>query len=377
MSPSTSDPLTSPTVPYKQVNGHSPDSGPATAEPPAAAPPATEQCPRCSGKLIDPAGLGWCKACGYCRATENANKISRPASLDGQHKPSRFGAAEFVQLLTKAPPWLWTLLGGAAAVAATSIAASFLLPAESYSRALWSTTQVALGLLTILTGQIWALILLAPRDDRLGAKDAIIPFRLWIAALKKLPETVKPVWLGAWGLTAVLCAVFVIGGFSYWYQFYKPKKLSDRGLRDAVAAAENSGKSLEESIEDFANSQDLTKKKADAKKKAEDKVDRRPTVQCVVIGYLLGERGELNGLVIATLRDGQLSFAGVVRKGLTPAVKQELMEKLPKITRPDPLFPGLRLKAVWVKPEIYCEVHQSGFNAEDQLETPVFKNLLQ
>ena len=35
-------------------------------------------CPRCGQALIDPSGLGWCKACGYCRSLGAEQKPAAP-----------------------------------------------------------------------------------------------------------------------------------------------------------------------------------------------------------------------------------------------------------------------------------------------------------
>ena len=47
----------------------------------------TESCPQCAAKLIDPNGLGWCRACGYCRSLEVERK-SRPLQRPALPTPS-------------------------------------------------------------------------------------------------------------------------------------------------------------------------------------------------------------------------------------------------------------------------------------------------
>jgi len=246
-------------------------------------------------------------------------------------------------------------------------------------RALFVTLETVIGLLALLGAQIWALLVIAPDDDKLGPKDAVISARLWSLTFARLPEMRRQVWLGGWAAAAVLSAVFIVGGFDYWYQFYKPKRIAQKSLLAAVAdAAKDKGKdkSLQESLEDFANTQDLTKKKDEEKDKNQPVVDKRPTEQCVIIGYMIDKDKTLTGLVVATLQDEQLRFAGVVQRGLTDEITKELLDRLSSLEAPKPLIRGLTMSAIWVKPKVFCEIHQSGYDKDGHLISPNFGALL-
>src|SRR6188508_2429837 len=118
-----------------------------TATPPVAAEPINaDACPRCRQPLIDPAGLGWCKACGYCRSleTEQNHQLlgAAPAPTRGE---ALAGAARQI------PLWFWVLLAGIGVLGGMSLAVGRLLPAgSSFPRALWTTVQMVLGLFLIL-----------------------------------------------------------------------------------------------------------------------------------------------------------------------------------------------------------------------------------
>jgi hypothetical protein len=351
-----------------------------TAEPVPVAPP----CPRCGGKLTNPESLGWCPSCGYCRSLEEDAKQAALATAPTNRQPSTLGVVEFVEMLAKLPRWLWVLLGGSSIIAVSSVAANFMLPDDSLARALWSTIHVGAGLVGLFVAQVWAFLLSAPQTDHLSSKDMILSARLWSITFRRLPETRRQVWLGGWSMAAMLSGIFIVGGFSYWYQFYKPKKLAEKSLIEALAnAARGKGKnkSLEEAVEDFANSQDLTKKKDDAKKDKDTKEDKRPTQQCVIIGYLVDtdqklRKDVITGLVLATVLDGQLRFAGVVRRGFDARNSDELLKRLAPLVQKQPFISGLNVPAVWVKPQVFCEVRQSGFDRDGRLMNPAFKELL-
>jgi hypothetical protein len=353
---------------------------------PAAVPaPGAVPCPRCGGKLTNPEGLGWCPSCGYCRSLDEGAGKMAIAAAQGPRKPSPLGIVEFFEVLGKLPFWLWMLVGGSAIVAAISVAADFVLPEESLARALWSTIQVATGLLGLFAAQVWAFLLIAPESEHISAKDLILSARLWSMACRRLPQSQRQVWLGGWSATTMLSAIFLIGGFSYWYQFYHPKKIADKGLIQAIANAARKNlknKSLEESIEEFANSQDLTKKKDEKKDKEKIKEDKRPTQDCVIIGYTVVNDSQrpketVTSLVLATLVGGQLTYAGVVKRGIQPRASDELLARLAPLVQREPFLPGLKMPAiVWVKPKVFCEVRQSGFDADGRLVDPNFKDLL-
>jgi hypothetical protein len=335
-------------------------------------------CPRCGGKLMNPEGLGWCPKCGYCRSLEeDAAKVPLVAK-PVVHKSSPLGVVEFFDLLAKLPRWMWVLLGGMATVAAVSVAGHFYLPNDSLARALWSSIQLGLGALVIFVAQVWALILIAPKDAHLGPKDVFFSIRLWGLTLRRLPEMRRQVWMGGWGVSLIVCAVCVVGGLSYWTQFYKPKKLAQKNLIAAAAAAAakaaNKNKSLEESIQDFADTQDLTKqKKEDEADKP--KADVRPTVQCVIIGYTVEDK-VVSGLVLARLDNDKLKYAGVVQRGFTPQASEDLFKRLAPLVQPEPLFPNLKVPAIWVKPSVFCEVRQSGYDDQGRFKDPSFAGLL-
>lgn len=177
--------------------------------------PVESACPCCESKLIDPESLALCPKCGWCRSlAETAQWSARP--VHPTRPPSRLGGQEFLELLFKSPGWLWILAGGILLNGVITVVAGSLLPSEGLFRALWTTGQIAVGLLLILGAQAWALVLFAPTDDKLGAKDLFLSGRLWGLILKRLPATQWQVGFAVWGLTLVISAAGWIGGLAYY-----------------------------------------------------------------------------------------------------------------------------------------------------------------
>jgi hypothetical protein len=284
---------------------------------------------------------------------------------------------EFFDMLARLPRWFWVTVGGTLVVAAVSVAATYSLPSElSLARALFSSAELVLGLLAILAAQVWALVIIAPDDDYLGFKDVILSTRLWGLTIRRLPSTQRQVWIGCWGAAAALCAVLVVGGFPYWYQFYRPKKIAATTLIQAVNQmgkdAKEGAENLEDAVRDLADKQDLTKKRPEAK----DLPDTRPTVQCVIFGYTLGEKKQIESLLIASIVDEKLQYVGVVRQGFSPEDSKELLRLLKPLQQTTPLIRGLTKTAIWVQPKVFCDIHQSGFSTDGLLIKPSFAALL-
>jgi hypothetical protein len=207
-------------------------------------------------------------------------------------------------------------------------------------------------------------MLVGAGDDGIAAKDVLLSARLWRAAFRRLPATRKPVWLGGWSLTALVCGAAVVAGFSYW-----PEAMKSWRLRQ-VAEAQATDAPPEATAKDTAPG---------AKGPGEPGPaggESRPVAQCVVIGYQTDGR-TVTGLVLATAEGDHLKFAGVVHEGLTPALCKELMERLSALGRDRPLVPGLQLKGTtWVKPGVFCGVSHAGADKEGQLKKPEFKELM-
>ncbi len=188
------------------------------AEYPVAAalhPPAADNCPRCGQPLVDPAGLGWCKMCGYCRSLESEKTNHLLAAAPG---PTR--GAVLAGVAGHIPLWFWILLVDVGGMAGLSLAAGQLLPAGNcLPRALWTSVQIAVGLLLIFAGQIIAVVAIAPEDEKLSFKDALVPMRVWSLVIKRLPRLCGCLWTSAGGATLVVSALVFIGGLQHWFTY--------------------------------------------------------------------------------------------------------------------------------------------------------------
>ncbi len=195
----------------------------ATAAP--AATSATVPCPRCQQPLIDPAGLGWCKACGYCRSLAEGTQQADQTAQAQPAQPNTFTATG--SALGQTPLWFWIALIGVVLIAGGTFAGGHYLLLKPLERALLTTVQIGAGIILMFVGQFLGLLRIAPEESSLGFWDSVFPFRLYGLVFKRLPSTRTTVYLGAWGIAAIASAAIFVGGLEHWLN-YIPKSLAHK-----------------------------------------------------------------------------------------------------------------------------------------------------
>jgi hypothetical protein len=324
------------------------------------------RCPRCDTKLTNPEGLGWCSECGYCHSLEEEGKTlpDPDEKPETAAKPSPLGVMEFGQLMQKLPSWVWIMIAGLVTVIGLSIAANMLLPDVCLARALWSALQMVLGFCGLVGVQLWAVLRYGSEDDKLGAKDIVLPGGVWRVVIRRLPASRGALWVGTWCLTAIICGAFIIGGYDYWLELLKEGK-----FRRMAAALDRSSEVVASNKEDTAKEIEIP---------PGQQPERQGAVQslCVVIGYQTDLSGNLTSLIVATSAGNNLRYAGIVSEGLTSRQSKELLRSLSKLTRAEPLIPGLSIRGVqWVKPGVFCDVSHIGLDQKGQFKEPKLKEV--
>jgi len=220
--PLAPDPPCEPAPPKKASAATKDVVGPA----PAKVEPSVTTCPRCQGKLVDAAGLGWCQSCGYCHSLEQDRAkapVAAPIAAGKRKKPS---STEFLVLLVNVPSWFWTMLGGVVIVIGVTVLTAKPFRPTPFAQCLWCTLQIGLGALVMFLASFWALLSVASEDETMSAKDMFLPGRLWSLTCKRLPRTRWQVWLAVWGVTAILSAAVLVGGLGEWLK-YLPKSKAE------------------------------------------------------------------------------------------------------------------------------------------------------
>jgi hypothetical protein len=176
-------------------------------------------CPKCGKALVDPAGLGWCSGCGYCKSF--VEEPTATAIVQAATAPARVSMGKaFGGAIRGVPLWFWVLLVVIAQGIALSIVAGRDLPeGVNLPRAVWCTGQIATGFLLMFLAQCWLLLQIAPEVATLSFKDALLPFKLWPLAMKRLPKNQVCLWAAAFGATIVIGAFACVGGLDHWLTY--------------------------------------------------------------------------------------------------------------------------------------------------------------
>jgi bifunctional non-homologous end joining protein LigD len=102
----------------------------------------------------------------------------------------------------------------------------------------------------------------------------------------------------------------------------------------------------------------------------------KPVVElsCVIIGYLPGSRGP-SAFLVAALENGRLRYVGKLSQGISPELRASLATMLAERTCREPTVPCTE-KAVWVRPELVCEVRCLGRTGGGHLRSPRLQSFL-
>ncbi|MBY0523947.1 MAG: hypothetical protein K2R98_11145 [Gemmataceae bacterium] len=325
-------------------------------------------CPKCGEKLISPESLGMCPSCGYCRSLEEG-KDKVPTAEKGKPRLSLFGLVEFCQLLAWVPAWCWLLLGGVGLIVLMTLYVRPLVANDTPARESWGLVLICIGAIGLIIAHVWALLQVALEYEKAGFFDLFfLLLRIWGVALRRLPSTSGSVVLASWSTALVVSSICIAG-------------LPFTGLADGMVAKElrqaMAGISRNEyrSLASTAASDIAASPRPAASDSKERENDKRGTVQCVVIGFQLDERGRPDGLIIATLREGVLKYAGVVRDGVKKQAA-ELFQRMNGLDREDGPPGSDKVRAIWVRPEASVEVHHSGLDGKGKLQEPNLRRVL-
>lgn len=334
-------------------------------------------CPRC-GSLEPWGAASWCPSCGFYPAFD---KLPEDAAAN-PHVQEK--AEEKKTLWQRMPRWVYVLMAGEIVIFAMSLLVALVTDQVCFERSVYSVVQLGIGAILFLTMQVWAFAK-AVMSENFSPVDIIAhPLDIWEPSLRKLPQGAWKVWLAAWGLTAVICSVVIVGGIRFGALFddwgFRQRAKQNLMQKIADAARDSAGKgaeNLNDAIEDFVgeasknvpNPDDLKKKAAEEPKQS---------VDCVIVGYVPST--EANGpvfkaLVLAAVRDNKLRYVGTVSEGISDKLRQDLNARMPKLHRDRP-FVKSTLTAKWIQPVMACRVKFVDWSDTDQIRKPIFDEQL-
>jgi hypothetical protein len=187
-------------------------------------------CPRCQAPLIDPAGICWCKECGFCRSL-----LECELKTVGSNQPTKHNEITATgEAIGQTPFWVWVMIVGMVAVIGGTWAAGHYLRLAPLHRAILTSAEILGSVAILLLVQFIALMKIAPDDPTLTFKDAVIPFRLYALIFKRLPKMSFTVFIAVWCLTAIISANVFVGGVTHWLTYLPDSKKMEPGHKGAL-----------------------------------------------------------------------------------------------------------------------------------------------
>lgn len=319
--------------------------------------PGGPSCEKC-GALISAHEALVCRQCGWYASIGSYVEIDKSwevatdpeLATEEDEKPAPDG---------KLPTWAWILVGCVFAVIAESVIIRLATAQSPAFRTSWSLWQLLLGFVSFGVCHTYCFAKVMNNEADVKFLDYILrPIKTWSIAFRDMPERGWVCYVGLSGLTAVAMSLLVIGGIPYeklldWNIKEKAKfNLMGAIMEQAQNAAEDDEKSLEEAVGDLAGKAEL-----DEDKKKQAAKNKREREDCIIIGYMANQAGEIQTLFLAAEHYAKLSYAGSVRAtGLAEAEMRELTRNLAASKSHRPFVKVSIDGATWVKPKYLCRV---------------------
>jgi len=318
-------------------------------------------CPQC-GNLESWGRSSWCPECGfYPRLGTSVGRTAeeKPAA-DSSAAPK--SASEAWQQM---PAWTKVLCVGIVAIVVESLLVHAATADDSLFRSVWGALQFLMGFGVFAMFHAIAAFKASVINNKLGVLDALMnPVEAWRPTIDALPTTARRIWMAAWGLTAAICALFIVGGIRF------SALVDDWGFKKRVDSALTAH--LRNSSNQKAGGGGASLAAASAKRGADDVL----ALDCVIVGFNVNPRdGTIANLLLASVVNGDLQFVGNVSKGIPQDVGKELAVRLETLKKHVPVV-KCRTSANWVKPVVACKATFVAWTDDKMMVDPEFQELM-
>jgi len=357
-----------------------------TIAPPPSAP--ADACTNCGSE--EPWGQSsWCPACGFYPKLNTTVEVEAPPAeaMRGTGFEEE-EATPMAELMAAVPQWGWILGGGVVGVIVLSIVERLVIADVIIPRGKLAILQCVLGLIVALVGQWTVYFQAMTASEKFGPFDILMkPLAIWELTLRELPRLAWRLWCVAWGVTAVLCGMVIIGGITYSaiFEDWGFKERAQANLMHAIvdqARAEREGgaDNIEDALNDLVGEEELTEEeKNELAARGLEKID------CLIFGYTAqGDEPTDNFsiIVLATMIDERIKFVGTMSAHtISEGARADLNKRMHTLRRKRPFVPFTASakwvkEAYWLKPVLMCELGFEGWTKQHKLREPVFVRLL-
>ena len=101
-----------------------------------------------------------------------------------------------------------------------------------------------------------------------------------------------------------------------------------------------------------------------------------PTVDCLIFGYTLNGKKDLESILVATVDQHKLKYvAQIFASDIPEEAREILMERMPPLQREKPFVKCL-IPGTWLKPSLMCRVAYEDWTRKRRLKNFHFRKLL-
>ncbi len=337
-------------------------------------------CPQCH-QATEWGAASWCPECGYYPAFASVPKSSAPVVKeshedDVEPEDCPWEEPEPGPIWQMVPGWAILLVIGMIGMLGVSIAGRALTSPEDSTRLLWTLTQLFAGMAAAGLAHTASYMHAIHKNDKLSPMDFLLkPGEVWKPTLSNLPATGNRLCLWAWGVTAIVGALMIVGGirWSAMFEDWGFEKAAQKNLVQAVVqkareekAAQNG--SLEDAMNDFVGEED------------ENKEPKPPAFEtdCVVVGYRANRNGKVVMLILGAAPRGRLQHVGTLNvTDLPPETSESLVDRIRNTQhRATPFVSPMPITGNWLQPTMLVRVGHDDWTKNFGMIRPVFMELL-
>ena len=332
-------------------------------------------CSECG--TYEPWGLSsWCPKCGYYPALGKCvGQVEVQTEVEDKPQPQTIW-----ELI---PEWGWILGFGTIAAIGLSIGGRYYC-SNAAELCLWTLTQATVGFLMFMIAHMIAYLNAVSKSVEFGILSIFLtPLKIWGPTIRRFPAGAWKLDMAIWGLTLVIGAFAIVGGFEFnsLFKDWGVRKSADVNLVasivDQAKEADGGAENLEDALNDFAGGTDKSAEAAIPLPEEKEAAPKLTEFDCLLVGYTTLPSGRIDSVLLAASHKKQLVYAGSIDVNNIPDdVLEVWKDRLPSLKQSTP-FVKVRRSATWIKPKITLKVASKGWSeSTNRLIKPQFVSLL-
>ena len=320
----------------------------------------------------------WCPACGYYPVVETAEddrmawrqeSVAVDSLAEDQAEPN---------FLNCIPLWLWAAVGGVVTIFGVSVAAGKHFQDVDQNQSFWAWTELITGFAVAVIAHGYAAWIAKKSDDRLNFSDVLLNWMaVWQPTITRLPNGAPRIWAFVWGLTAMACSLFIVGGHDtsmfFKDQYEEPKSMLPDVVNAVAGAAKAKSKkaeSLEDALKGIGDPEKMLPDGVTDGEGIEEQKPADPELICAVFGVKVDRRGKPTHFLLCGRSREQMQYVATIKAdSLDRTTLKSVIQRLARTNQSRPAVPT-SYTAIWVQPKVAFRVGYASIASDGTLARP-------